>query len=197
MMPMRSSPTVNTDGAFFSPPARLILLAITAGVLAIQRAEAGNIAVWDTGSHAASLTDAENRTGWKAVPADLFALEAEPLKAASDPGYYGLEYAFKGDAVVENHSLTAIFSSALGRVAIYSKTAGQENAGLGRKVMEFAPLQGKSGPAKISRCEILHNGGDEVAMEVSFAAQGAADEVSAVLSFGKDEIVEIKPSAKM
>jgi hypothetical protein len=194
---MKSPPIVNTNRSLFRKTVWLALLAITAGLIAIPRSEAaGNIAVWDTGSHLANLTDAENRTAWKAVPANLFALEAEPLKAASDPGYYGLEYSFKGDAVVENRTLAAVFSSATGCVTIYSKTAAHENTGLGKKILEFAPLQTKTQPAKISRCEILHNAGDEVVVEVFFSLEGS-EEVSAVLSFGKDEIVEIKPSAKM
>lgn len=194
---MKSPPTVNTNGSLFRKTVWLALLAITAGLMAIQRSEAaGNIAVWDTASHLANLTEAENRTAWKSVPANLFALEAEPLKAASDPGYYGLEYSFKGDVVVENRNLVAVFSSAKGRVAIYSKAAAQDNTGLGKKILEFAPLQTKTQPAKISRCEILHNAGDEVIVEVFFPVQGSGD-VSAVLSFGKNEIVEIKPSAKM
>jgi hypothetical protein len=94
---MKSPPAVNTNGSLFRKNVWLALLAVTAGLMALQRSEAaGNIAVWDTVSHLANLADAENRTSWKSVPANLFALEAEPLKAASDPGYYGLEYAFKG-----------------------------------------------------------------------------------------------------
>jgi hypothetical protein len=163
-----------------------------------QRTEAaGNIAVWDTGSQLANLTDAENRSAWKSVPSESFALEAEPLKAASDPGYYGLEYAFKGDAVVENRNVAAVFSSAKGRVAIYSKANAQENTGLGKKILEFAPLLTKSQPAKISRCEILHNAGDEVVMEISFSVPGSGEDVSVLVTFGKNEIVEIKPSAKL
>jgi len=194
---MNSLPSANTNGWLFRRTVWRALLAITAGLIAIERSEAaGNIAVWDTGSHLANLSDAENRTSWKSVPANLFALEAEPLKAASDPGYYGLEYSFKGDAVVENRNLVAVFSSARGRVAIYSKAVAQDNTGLGKKVLEFAPLQTKTQPATISRCEILHNAGDEVVVEILFSVQGSED-VSAVLSFGKNEIVEIKPSAKM
>jgi hypothetical protein len=160
-------------------------LAITAGLVAIQRSEAaGNIAVWDTGSRLANLSDAENRTPGNPCPADLFALEAEPLKAASDPGYYGLEYSFKGDAVVENRNLVAVFSSARGRVAIYSKAAAQDNTGLGKRSWNSLRCKQRPQPVTISRCEILHNAGDEVVVEFSFPSKGPRT-MSAVLSFGK------------
>src|SRR5438552_11421082 len=98
------------------------ILAIAAGSPAIQRTEAAaNVLVWDTGSRFADTIDAENRAGWKAVPTELFAFEADPAKAASDPGYYGREYSFKGDAIVENRSLAAVFWSTKGRVVLYSK----------------------------------------------------------------------------
>ncbi|HEY0549152.1 MAG TPA: hypothetical protein VGF13_06085, partial [Verrucomicrobiae bacterium] len=131
---------------------------------------------------------------WKTVPSELFVFEPDPAKAASDPGYYGREYSFKGDAVVENHSLTAVFSSAKGRVVIYSKAEGQKK--LGNQIVEFVPLQSKSQPGKISRCEILRNAADEIIIEAFFTANGSVD-ASAVFSFGKTEIVEIKPAAKM
>ncbi len=155
-------------------PTWLVLLTIAAGFAAIQRIEAAtNVVVWDTGLRFGDTADAENRAGWKSVPSELFVFEADPPKAASDPGYYGREYSFKGDAVVENRSLTAVFWSARGRVVLYSK----ENAnggdslgsnGFGKKVLEFIPLQPKAQPGKITRCEILRKAGDEVLMAVSF-----------------------------
>src|SRR5258707_11203716 len=122
----------------------------------IQRTEAAtNLVVWDAGSRFADAPDAGNRAGWKAVPSELFVFEAEPLKAASDPGYYGREYSFKGDTVVENHNFIAQFCSDKGRVILYSK-AGEGTAhassDAGRKSWEFVPSQFRSQPCKISRC---------------------------------------------
>jgi hypothetical protein len=164
---------------------------------------ATNLVVWDTGSRLGSAADLENRTGWKAVPSELFVFEADPPKAASDPGYYGREYSFAGDVVVENHSLTAVFRSAEGRVAIYAK-AGVALAGgaatsvelLGAKIVELVPVQAKTHPASIARCGILRNAGDEVAIEVNYSPNGDAND-SAVFSFGRNEIVEVKPAQKM
>ncbi len=191
-MKSKSSPGKICSRSSFWKTAARTLLALVAGFAVLGQARAaGNLVLWDTGSRPA---DVSKRTEWKPVPRDLFALEAEPLKAASDPGYYGLEYSFKGDAVVENRKLTAVFSSATGRVIFFSKTGAEGDAG--SKVFEFAPLATKAQAAKISRCEIVHHAGEEVVMEASFSAEGSA-EVSAVFAFGNNEIVEIKPSAKM
>ena len=193
---------VRKSESILQKTALLGLLAISAGPPAIPRtAAATNVLVWDAGSRFADTPVAENRAGWKAVPTELFAFEADPPKAASDPGYYGRDYSFKGDAVVENHSLTAVFWSAKGRVVIYSKAdvtlpgdASPGSASRRQKILEFAPLRTTAG--KISRCEILRNADDEVVLEVSFSAQGVTD-ASATFSFGKDAVVEIKPSQKM
>lgn len=201
---MKSNQGVRKSESLRQGMAWIVLLAITAGLTAIQRSEAApSVVVWDTGSRFADTTDAGSRTAWASVPSETFALEADPLKAASDPGYWGREYAFKGDAIVENHSLTAVFWSSKGRVVIYAKgeTAASGGAapgslGFGNKMFEFVPLQTKSGAGKIARCEVLRNAGDEVVMEVYFSAKGSAD-VSAVFSFGKYEVVDIKPAEGM
>ncbi|MBI3415902.1 MAG: hypothetical protein HY043_11420 [Verrucomicrobia bacterium] len=199
---MNSHHNVKKNGKFLQNPALLVLLATFAGLTAIQQAAAAtNVVIWDTGARLADAADAESRAGWKAVPSELFVFEAEPLKAASDPGYYGREYSFTGDTVVENRSLTAVFWSARGRVVLYSKADANGgpspgNGSFGKKILEFVPLQLKAQPGKITRCEILRNAGDEVMVEVAFSAQGSAD-VSAVFSFGKNEIVEIKPAEIM
>src|SRR2546422_362950 len=184
--------------------ALLVLLATAAGPPAIQRTEAAaNVVVWDTLARLADAVDVADKVGWKPVPTDLLTLEADPPKAASDPGYYGREYSFTGDAVLENHSVAAVFWSAKGRVVIYSKAnaappggASSGTTGLGREILEFTPLQTKTLPATISRCELLRNADDEVALEVFFSSKGSAD-VSAVFALGKTEIVEIKPAANM
>ena len=180
---MKSYQGVRKSESLLRKTMLLGLVAMSAVFPATQRTEAAtNVVVWDAGSRFADAIDAENRAGWKAVPSELFAFEADPPKAASDPGYYGREYSFKGDAVVENHSLTALFWSAKGRVVIYSKAdvtlpsgASPGTPSLGQKILEFAPLQTKDRPGKIGRCEILRNAGDEVLLEVSFSAKGSLD----------------------
>src|SRR5438105_3903156 len=100
----------------------LLALWVVAGLSPVQRAEAmPNIVLWDTTAPLATSTAVDGKQGWKPVPNDLLTLEADPPKARSDPGYYGREYSFKGDAVVENRSLAAIFSVSQGRVVIFSK----------------------------------------------------------------------------
>ena len=170
------------------------------GVLAAQQTQAAtNVVLWDTGARLGDAVALENRAGWKAVPSELFVFEAEPSKAASDPGYYGREYSFTGDAVVENHGLTAVFWSAKGHVVVYSKVAASFTAAQAnptRKLFEFVPLQLKSVSPKITRCEILRNAADEIMIEAFFAANGSP-ETSVVFDFGKAGIVEIKPAAGM
>ncbi|MSU64102.1 MAG: hypothetical protein EXS31_17195 [Pedosphaera sp.] len=189
------------SSSFNQKSALLAMVALAAGLPSIERVEAAsNVVVWDSGTRFAASADIESRAGWKAVPSELFVFEKDPLKAASDPGYYGREYSFKGDAIVENQSLVAVFWAAQGRVVLYSKgTTGLPNhastaqAGFARKILEFIPSQTRAQNGKITRCEILRNAGDEVALEVFFSSKGAAD-MSAVISFGKNEIVEIKPA---
>src|SRR5207249_2120217 len=201
---MKSDQNVRKIESLLQKTALLVLLATAAGLPAIQQTEAAaNVVVWDTVAHFADAVDVADKAGWKPVPTDLLTLEADPPKAASDPGYYGREYSFKGDAVVENRSLAAVFWSAKGRVVLYSKadaalpgSASPAKASLGKKILEFTPRQAKAQPGKISRCEILRNAGDEVVLEVSFTAEGSMD-ASATFTFGRDAVVEIKPSEQM
>src|SRR5204862_5201493 len=80
--------------------ALLVLLSTATGPPAIPRTEAAaNVVVWDTVAHFAETAEVAAKTGWKPVPTDLLTLEADPPKAASDPGYYGRQYSFTGDAV--------------------------------------------------------------------------------------------------
>lgn len=84
-----------------------------------------------------------------------------------------------------------MFWSGKGRVVIYSKTDSS------KKSVEFVPLQLKGKPASITYCSILQNTGDEAALEVSFSAKETEDALSAIFSFGKTEIIEIKPAENM
>jgi hypothetical protein len=169
-----------------------IVCAAVTGISKAQSAETGaSVVLWDTGTLLGDTVNLGSRTGWKAVPADLLTLEADPARASSDPGYYGREYEFQGDAVIETGQLAAVFWSVKGEVVLYSKTSP------GRKVVEFAPLQTRGKSTRISRCSILQNTGDDAALEVSFSAEGMKGDFSAVLAFGKTEIVEIKPARSM
>lgn len=141
--------------------------------------------LWDTAAPLAEAGLPQSRTGWMAVPTELFVFEVSPGKAVSDPGYWGREYAFKGDVVVENQGLLAIFSKARGSVALYAKTPTSP------KIAEIVPLGGKAGP--MSRIAIVRNAGDEVVLSVTYAGAGEV----ALFSFGRNEIVELKPTGKL
>ena len=99
----------------------LVIIAVTS-LWALGACAVAETLIWDTGSRLANA-DATERTGWNVVPTELFAFEANPAKASSDPGYYGREYAFRGDAVVENEVMSAVCLSRAGRVVIYKSTA--------------------------------------------------------------------------
>ena len=150
-----------------------------------------NTLVWDTQSPFVNKVDLRNRANWKIVPSDLLAFETNPSAAISDPAYYGREYSFKGDAVIENEHLTTVFSSKKGCVVIYSRADSSQ------KKLELTPLQLKGKPASITDSRILQNTGDQAALEVTFSAKETEDNYSAIFSFDKKQIVEIKPAENM
>jgi hypothetical protein len=127
----------------------LCLLLLCPSFLFLMRAQAASsVVLWDTGAPLVQAFSLEDRSIWSVVPNDLLTLEANPPKASSDPGYYGREYSFKGDAVVENHKFLALLWSAKGRMVLYSKTssgAGIDssltNGGALFKVLELAPAR--------------------------------------------------------
>lgn len=179
----------------------LLFFAAAASCLAIAARAAAGTVIWDTGSRLASAEDAAKRTGWTAVPTELFSFEADPEKASSDPGYYGREYVFKGDAVVENDVLSVVCLSRMGRVAMFAKaTAGapaaDSPATLGRKVVEFSPLLGEEQATSIRHVEILRNACDDAALAVTFAASGGKD-AAADLYFDRTGIAEVRPGENM
>jgi len=146
------------------------------------------VRIWDTVSPLADQAGISDRADWKLVPENLFSLESNPAAAASDPGYYGREYSFEADAVVENEHLIAVFRSKSDKVAVYSKADGS------RKILELAPLRGRAGTVRIARCSVLRNTGNDAVLEVSFS--GATD-LSIVFAFDKTEIIEARPSANV
>src|SRR6185437_15794709 len=198
---MMTNQSVGRSDSLYKFKANLATLVAALVLPAILQTEAAStVVVWDTGARLSDAADVQGRADWKRVPSELFSMEADPPKAASDPGYYGMEYSFKGDAVVENRSLVAVFRSTKGRIEIYTKdnpAAPGDGAASGgrpaRKVAEIVPSQMKTRAARIGRVEILRNTDDEAALQVSFSANGA-DDASVMFSFDNTEIVEIKPA---
>jgi hypothetical protein len=138
-------------------------------------AAAHAVTLWDTGVPLGDPINLADRTAWKVVPPNLLMLEDDPQRALSSPAYYGREYEFQGDAVIENSYLTAVMWASKGKVVIYSKNSQFE---IGHWDMTLGP------------CTILQNTGDEVILEVAF--RGPAVE-TAVLAFSKTPIIEIRP----
>jgi hypothetical protein len=160
------------------------------GIIATERPLA-NTLVWDTILPFGNKVDLQDRTNWKIVPSNLLTLEIDPPAAISDPAYHGREYSFQGDAVIENEHLTAVFLSKKGRVVIYSRADSSQ------KKLELIPLQLKGKPASITYSRVLQNTGDNAALEVSFFAKETEDNYSAIFSFDRKQIVEIKPAGNM
>lgn len=155
-----------------------------------------NVLLWDTGSPLTVAPDAI-QLQWRPVPAEALDQEKDPLKAASDPGYYGREYVFSGDAVVANSRMALVFQSQLGRMTLFAKDLlpGVSNAQpekLGQKIAELIPLGTGVPIPSITGISVVRNFADEIALEVTFAAkQGAA--AKAVFVFDRTGIVEVRP----
>ena len=184
--------------------ALLIAVATATGIAEIaQSGPSRNHVLWDTQLPVGDRLKPEERSGWKAVPNDLLRLEKDPLKASSDPGYYGRDYSFAGDAVVETPGLTAVFGSAKGRVTLYSKpdSSGKDRGSeaadwIGSKVVEMSPIRAENGSSTISHVEVLRNADDEIVLKVSFSPPGSP-QVAGIFSFDRTGIVEVKPSEQM
>jgi hypothetical protein len=187
---MKSDRGIGSYGLFLWKTALIVLIITGTGILAAGRdAKTVNTLIWDTISPLGDTDDLQDRTSWKLVPTDLLTLELNPATASSDPGYYGRQYAFNGDTVVENEHLTAVFQSKKGSVIIYSKADSKS------KKLQFVPLELKGRPAKITHCSILQNTGQDAALEVTFSGEGK--NLSAVIAFDRAGIVDIKPSENM
>jgi len=183
---MKSDRGIGKYGLSLWKTALIVLLLTITGILAANsEGKIPNTLIWDTMSPFIDTVDLQDRTNWKPVPADLLTLESNPYMAFSDPGYYGREYAFNGDAVVENEHLTAVFRSKTGRVLIYSK------ADSNIKKLELVPLELKDKPAEITHCTILQNTGDQATLEVTFSGEGK--NLSTIITFDRAGIVDIKP----
>jgi hypothetical protein len=126
-----------------------------------------------------------DRSGWKVIPTETDRWNGPDYYS---PERYGMQHSFRGDAVVENEHLVAVFSSRKAKAIIYSKA---DHAA--RKV-EVVPLELKAKPATITHFRVLQNSGDETALEVVLSGQGTDQTLSLVFSFGRKRIVEIAPS---
>src|SRR5258708_5879701 len=153
--------------------ALLVSVLFATGAISPSNAGTPNVVLWDTSSPLGEPTNTEDRTSWRVVPSDLLTLEADPPKASSDPGYYGRDYSFNGDAIVENRNIAAVLVSAQGRVVFYSKTNlasaesdWRESHRLGTQIAEISPLQATPRDTVIRRFEILRNAEDEVLLQV-------------------------------
>ena len=157
-----------------------------------------NVQLWDSGAAFSEKIDLAKRDSWKPVPLDLFKLEADPPKASSDPGYYGREYSFRGDAVVENQKFVAVCWSAKSRVVIFSKASNsaadlsaQTNPAATEQLFEIVPANHDSSSAAFEQTQIIRNSEDEVVLKLAGKGSPAS---SLTINFGPREIIDVKPS---
>src|SRR5262249_50627641 len=107
---------------------------------------AAKLILWDTMTRRGGALSVDDRSGGEAGASDLLQLEAQPAKASSDPGYYGRDYSFKGDAVVENDKLVVVFWGTKGQVVVFNKAGAVADAGdptkvrLDQSIAELTPL---------------------------------------------------------
>lgn len=177
----------------------LSVLCFCAGRASVQAAS--NVVLWDTGSHFAGSPNVEDRGAWRVVPPDLLTLEANPPKASSDPGYYGREYAFRGDAVVENQRVLAVLSGTQGTLVLFSKTDAGTSGDSTRvkspivtKILELRLADSKS-PALSAAAEltIVRDSEDEVAVQIAF---GSSPKSKVLVDVDRTQIVSVTPSAE-
>ncbi len=170
------------DNRSYCGPVLATLLVIAAGMSPAQGHEPpANVVIWDTPQTMGDMFNVRDRTGWKAVPVDLFTLEADPAKAFSDPGYYGREFPFTGRPVIETDRFTAVFYPKKGECVIFSRSDS------GPAPLGFSLTPAKPGSANSSRCRVLRNTGSEAAIEL------VSDAGTAIVAFDRTEIVEIRP----
>ena len=168
----------------------ILLMAANSGMLKAQEHTViANIQIWDTLSPFLNQIDIQHKTGWKAVPVGT--VDA---------------YSSKGDIIIENEFLTAVFSSKSGKVIIYSnhcEALQQLHRGYlriresGKKRMELIPLQLKGKEVSMISCKIISKTANEATVEVNYSVKEAGRNVTAVFSFNSNQIIEVKPTGNI
>ncbi|HIE51262.1 MAG TPA: hypothetical protein EYP85_05850 [Armatimonadetes bacterium] len=134
-------------------PAALLSLAFAAPPLGGE--EPPGTRVWDTGERVADRgVDLHQRRDWQLVP----------------PGT--VAYSFRGDAVLENERLMAVFAASSGGVLLYSKVVSPGEPEALRERMRLVLVSERGEPAR-SRgpVGILENAGEEAVLDVTFHTQ--------------------------
>lgn len=196
---MNSSRTHGLAVIFAIPVLCLTMSTGAAPAASAQSGASRTLVLWDTLAPVGDKLAPESRSKWKAVPQDLLLLEKDPLKASSDPGYYGREYSFASDAVVETPTVATVFSCAKGCVTIYSKSSGKDEppeAAAWKKIVDVCPVIPAAGPDSISGIELLRNADDQIVLQVAFSHPGSRS-VAGVFGFDKTGIVAVNPGENM
>jgi len=145
-----------------------------------------NIQIWDTVSPFQNQIDLQDKTGWQALP----------VGAVDD-------YSSKGDVIIENEFLTAVFASKTGKVVIYTtycEALQRLHRGylrvpeIERKRIELIPLQLKGKEVSMNSCRIVSKTPNIATVEVNYSINEVGRNVRAVFSFTKNQIIEVEPT---
>jgi len=148
-----------------------------------------DLQIWDTLTPFQNQIDLQHKTGWKVVPVGT-----------------GSAYSSKGDIIIENEYLSAVFSSKSGNVIIYSnhcEALQRLHRGYliiretGIKRMELIPLQLKGKEVSMSSCRISSKTQNEATVEIDYSVKKARKNITAVFSFDKKHIIEVKPTGNI
>jgi hypothetical protein len=152
---------------------------------------ANNVLIWDTSTPIENLTDSPVRPNWQLVPPNLMLLEDDPVKSSRDPGYYGRDYSFKGEAVVENDHYLILVRIREGQVLFRSKSELQ------KRRLELAPLAQLPKTSSLQNCIILRNTGDEAVLHLSYAAAESKAKSALILYCDHTELLGIEAVGTM
>jgi len=120
----------------------------------------GGLRVFDTVTPLRDGAPIGDASAWRLVP----------------PGI-GAQYSPRGDLVLQNDHLTAVFAASTGRVTLYSGPDPREPR------VEVVPMGTTGAPAIIASCRILWHTGDEAVIACTVSGKGIPEDSRAIFSF--------------
>ncbi len=141
--------------------------------------------LWDTGAVSTEPPDLAARGRWRAVPRELLALEKDPAKASSDPGYYGREYTFQGDAVLETPRYAILFSRGRHEIRVFGASSPTPNV----VATAIGPRTDGVGTARL---ELIRYAGDEVRVRLEWGPEGRTGGTQLTCAVDAAGIVELQ-----
>lgn len=174
------------------PLATTWLLAALVSVAApAPPAPSAGLVLWDLGASPASMVDFAARGGWQAVPHELLALEKNPAKASSDPGYYGRDFVFRGDAVLETPRYRVRFSRERHEIQVFGALPNDSTPVPEVVATAFGPNADTPGTARL---ELIRHAGDEVRLRLAWGPESGASGAELTCTLDATGILELQTS---